>query len=138
MSNALIELSVEQLRRAVEIKEQIEALQNELNNLTGGVAVRSVGRRRGPGRPRLGRPPGRGPGRPKGGRGMSAAGRAAIAAAQRARWARQKGQGSSKAAAAPGNGRRGKRRMTPEWRQKLAAAARERWAKAKREGKTKV
>jgi hypothetical protein len=67
---------------------------------------------------------------------MSAAARAAISAAQKARWAEQRGEGAAKAKA--GNGRRGKRRMTREWREKLSAAARERWAKRKAQGKTSL
>jgi hypothetical protein len=126
MPNALTELSVEQLKRAVEIKEQIDALQNELDGLLSGAG--RVGRPRGPGRPKLGRPPGR--------RGMSPAARAAISAAQKARWAAQRGEAAPTTPA--GDGRRGKRRMTAEWRAKLAAAAKERWAKRKAQGKTSL
>ena len=117
MPNALAELTVEQLKRAVDIKEQIDSLQNELDNLLSGAP-----RRRGPGRP-----PGRG-------RRMSAAARAAISAAQKKRWAAQRGG----AAASAGNGRRRKRRMTAEWRAKLSEAARARWAKRKAQGKNSL
>jgi len=55
---------------------------------------------------------------------MSAAARAKIAAAQRARWARQKGT-------AVGTAKKGRRKMSPAARAKIAAAARARWAKAK-------
>jgi hypothetical protein len=82
MPNALAELSVAQLKRAVEIKEQIDALQTELDELLSG--SKRLGRPRGPGRPKLGRPPGRGK--------MSAAARAAISAAQKARWAERRAQ----------------------------------------------
>jgi hypothetical protein len=53
---------------------------------------------------------------------MSAAARAKIAAAQRARWARQKGESA--------NGKP-RRSMSAAARAKIAAAARARWAKAK-------
>ena len=67
----------------------------------------------------------------RGMRTMSAAARARIAAAQRARWARVK-SGTPKSAA-PAKGRR---RMSPAARAKLAAIARARWARAKASGKS--
>ena len=54
-------------------------------------------------------------------RGMSAAARERIAAAQRARWARQKGGGSAST--------KPKRKMSAAGRARIAAAARARWAK---------
>src|SRR6202011_146269 len=58
---------------------------------------------------------------------MSAKGRASIAAAQRARWAKVKGhQTASKS---------GNRAMSASARRKIAAAQRARWAKARREKK---
>jgi hypothetical protein len=67
----LKDITVVQLKRTVAIKEEIEALQAQLDSIEGGG--------------------GRGPGRPKGKRRMSRAGRAAIAAGARARWAKIKG-----------------------------------------------
>ena len=58
---------------------------------------------------------------------MSRAGRLAIAAAQKARWAKITGK-SSKAKTA-------KRKMSAAWRAKIAKAAKARWAKAKAAGK---
>ena len=55
-------------------------------------------------------------------RGMSAAARERIAAAQRARWARQKGSSGSRVT-------KPKRKMSAEGRARIAAAARARWAK---------
>jgi len=55
---------------------------------------------------------------------ISAAGRARIAAAQRARWAKQKGT----------SGAPKKRKMSAAARAKIAAAQRARWAKAKAKG----
>jgi hypothetical protein len=102
MPNALAVLSVAQLKRAVEIKEQIDSLQNELDELLSGPRV---GRPRGPGRPRLGRPPGSGklsaapkadPGNGRRGkRRMSKEWRDKIAAATKERWAKRKAQGKN-------------------------------------------
>ena len=64
-------ISTEQLRRAVQIKEEIESLKGQLSALLGGNGVSR-----------------RGAGRPKARRRMSAAGRARIAEAARARWAK--------------------------------------------------
>lgn len=57
---------------------------------------------------------------------LSAAGRARIAAAQRARWAKLKGQSGKTKVAAPK-----KRMMSAAARKKIAAAQRARWAKVK-------
>jgi hypothetical protein len=58
---------------------------------------------------------------------MSAAGRARIASAQKARWAKVKGQKVVPIA------KPGKRTMSASARRKIAAAQRARWAKVKRE-----
>lgn len=103
----IINLSSQQLRRIADLKEKIDSLQHELTLLIGG----------------------RGPGRPKK-YGMSAAGRARIAAAQKARWAKfHSGKTSGKTAS------KGKRTFSTAARAKIAAAARARWAKAKAAGK---
>jgi hypothetical protein len=60
---------------------------------------------------------------------LSAKGRARIAAAQKARWARVKGQQKVVPIAKP------KRTMSASTRRKIAAAQRARWAKVKRENK---
>ena len=60
---------------------------------------------------------------------MSAKGRARIAAAQRARWAKANGQQKVVPIAKP------KRAMSASARRKIAAAQRARWAKVKREKK---
>ena len=59
---------------------------------------------------------------------LSAKGRARIAAAQRARWAKVKGQKVVPI-------KPGKRTMSASARRKIAAAQRKRWAKVKREKK---
>jgi hypothetical protein len=70
--SSIINLSAQQLRRAATIKEQIQSLENELGRILGSptkpVAVAA----------------------PKKRRKMSAAGRAKISAAAKARWAKVK------------------------------------------------
>lgn len=60
---------------------------------------------------------------PKAGRTISAAGRKKIAAAQRARWAKVKGQKVISISSRKG------RKMSPAARKKIAAAQKARWAK---------
>jgi hypothetical protein len=123
----LNELTTEQLKRAVEIKEQIDALNNELDEILGGASITNGEKRRGrpPGKRSPGRPPGKGP------RKMSAAAKAAISAAQKRRWAKQRGE------AAAGDGRK-KRKFDAAWRAKISKAAKERWAKRKAAGKNSL
>ena len=66
----MMHLSASQLRRAADVKDQIESLETELSRLLG-----TAGR----------------PVAPRARRKLSAAARARIAAAQRARWAKQSG-----------------------------------------------
>jgi hypothetical protein len=106
------DLTVAQLKLAIEIREQIENLQAQLASI-GGV--------------RIGRPPGSKKAKP-GKRRMSAAGRARIAAAAKARWAKFR---SGAKAAKPTK----KKRFNAAARAKLSAAAKARWAKAKASGK---
>src|SRR3569833_929570 len=101
-------VSAEQLRRAAAIKDQIEALENELGKILGG--AEESGSASGSGK-----------------RVMSASARARIAAVQKACWAKVKGNGG-----ASGGSRR---KMSPAARAKLAAAAKARWAKAKAAGR---
>ena len=67
---------------------------------------------------------------PKKKRKMSAAGRAKIAAAARARWAKVKGQKPDTKPV-----KKARRKMSAASRAKIAAAARARWKKAKAAGK---
>ena len=94
------------LRRAADIKERIDALQEELSGLLGD------------GAPAAATPT-------KTRKKISAAGIARIRAAQRARWAEIKKGG---APAKP------KRKVSAAGRAKLAALARARWAKVKAAG----
>jgi hypothetical protein len=116
--------SIDQLKRAITISEQIQKLESELASILGSSAkasapatVAAVAGKRG---------------RRK--RGLSAEGRARIAAAQKARWAKVKGDsGAAPAAAAPKAGkRRKKRNLSPEARARIVAAVKRRWAKAKK------
>lgn len=81
-------ISVTQLKRAVEIREQIEQLEGELSQLLTGQSPK-----RGPGRPRLSKPvqtlSKNGPRR------MSAAARAAISRAAKERWKKAKAAGKN-------------------------------------------
>jgi hypothetical protein len=112
-------LSTAQLLKIVAIKEQIEALTAELNSIAGpepkapAPVIATIPKKRG----------------------MSAAGRAAISAAAKARWAKLKGKAvvakPGKVEAKP----KKDKRSSPAFRAKMAAAAKARWAKAKAEGK---
>jgi hypothetical protein len=99
-------LSAQQLRKAATIKDRIDSLQSDLDQLLGSSNSSSSGKRT-----------------------MSASARAKIAAAQKARWAKVNGKKAGKPAKA------GKRKMSAAARAKIAAAAKARWAKAKAAGK---
>ncbi len=106
--SALINLSSQQLRRIADLKEKIDSLQHELIRLVGGSGPRRKS-------------------------GMSASGRARIAAAQRARWAKvRRAKKPAKAAT------KRKRTLSAAAKAKIAAAARARWAKAKAAGKKRL
>ena len=97
-------LSVAQLREAVAIKEQIEQLETQLASIFGETTMPEVaGKKR---------------------RRMSAAGKANMAAAARARWAKIKGTQTTPT------------KMSAEGRARISAAAKARWKKAKAAGKT--
>ena len=109
--STLLSLTSAQLKQAANIKDQIEALTEELNSLLGSTSSAAKPAKR---------------------RGMSEAGRARVAAAQRKRWSKIK---KAKSAAKPVVK---KRKMSAEGRAKMAAAAKARRAKAKAAGKTKL
>jgi len=97
-------LSVAQLREAVAIKEQIEQLETQLASIFGETTIPEVaGKKR---------------------RRMSAEGKANMAAATRARWAKIKGTQTTPT------------KMSAEGRARISAAAKARWKKAKAAGKT--
>jgi hypothetical protein len=106
----ITDLSAEQLRQAAQIKDQITTLEKQLQALLGNVSN---------GKPAEG--------------GMSAAGRARISAAAKARWAKIKKDNGTTAKTASG-----KRSMSKAAKDKISAAAKARWAKIKAEkAKTK-
>jgi hypothetical protein len=110
--NLIANLSAQQLRRAADIQEKIASLQAELSSYLGGSASSPSAAPRRKSR-------------------MSAAGRARIIAAQKARWAKVKAASASGGPTAKTK----KRTMSAAARAKIAAAARARWAKAKASGK---
>ena len=105
-------LTSSQLRRAADVKDKIESLEKELSRLLGsadGVAAPDKSRK------------------------MSAAAKRRIAAGQKARWAKAKGQTS---AAKPV--KKARRKMSAAARAKMAAAAKARWQKAKAQGRNSL
>ena len=117
-------VTIEQLKQVIAIKEQIAALEAKLGKIIGGksapvaavVAPVKKGRKK-----------------------MSAAGKARIAAAQKARWAKVKGTAPApaqsvtpKAAPAVKPAKRVKRKLSPEGRAKIVAALKKRWAAKKK------
>lgn len=104
--------SINQLKEALAIKEQIERLECRLKSILESSAAPAAASlvKRGP-------------------RKMSAAARARIAAAQKARWAKVKGKTTApvaKAAEKPAPKKKGK--LSAEGRAKIVAALKARWA----------
>jgi hypothetical protein len=110
MSSDLSGIAVSQLKRAIRLKEKIESLTGKLDMLLG-----ASGSSNSNSAPRKRR--------------MSAAGRAAIGAAQKARWAKLKGKKRVP---------KGKRRMSADARAKISASAKRRWKAVKAAGKTRL
>jgi hypothetical protein len=113
MSNQLSSLTTTQLRHAADLKEKIEALTEELTSILGASAPVTAKA-------------------PKKKGGMNAAGRAKVAAAQKARWAKiiSANPAAKPAVKAPAK----KRTMSAAAKAKLSASAKARWAKAKAAG----
>ena len=107
----LLSLASHELRHAADIVDKIEKLKKELSDAFGSSPVTTKTRKRR--------------------RRMSAAGRLAIAAAQKLRWAKMK----VKSVAKPAAKKAAKRMMSAAARAKIGAAAKARWAKAKAAGK---
>jgi hypothetical protein len=114
MKTNISDLTITKLKNLLTLKEQIEALQSQLDSIAGGDGEIPS--------------PGKAPKKRR--RRMSRAGRAAIAAAQRARWAKVKGKGRAKSKLP-----KKKRKVSMVVKRKLAAIAKARWAKVKAEGK---
>ena len=111
----MINLTPKQLRNAANIQEKIQSLQKQLGQLLGAT-VESA--------------PGKAPSKPKKRR-ISAAGRKAIAAAAKARWAAIKAKKAKPVKEA-------KRKLSAAGRAALSAAAKARWAKVKKAGKSRL
>jgi hypothetical protein len=114
--------SLDQLKRAIVISEQIEKLQAELAGIFGGKSA--------PAKAAVSTTV-----KTKSKRTMSPEARERIAAAQRARWAKSKGEAAPAAkkeqpvkAAKSATKPKAKRNISPEARAKMAAAAKKRWA----------
>ena len=113
-------LTTTQLKQAVQIREQIESLQEKLDALLGGTEPTVKGKRKMT--------------RPKGKHTMSPEARARIGAAQKLRWAKAKGASAKSATKLkPAVTPKKKGGMTPEGKAKIAAAMKARW-QAKKKG----
>jgi hypothetical protein len=146
ISATMINATPTQLRKAADIQERIESLQEELGQVLGGEAITPT-------------QPTETPKKYK----FSAAARAKMRAAQKARWAKIKGTapstkpgkkakrkmsarglaniraGVAKRMAAQGKAvRKPKRKFSAAGRAALSAAAKARWAKAKKAGKSRL
>jgi hypothetical protein len=117
LMNSIINLSATQLRKAAELKDKIQSLETEIGRIFGSITKSSVNSA------------------PKKKFTMSAAGRAKVAAAQRARWAKIKGTKPAAKTVKPAAEAPAKRKMSAAARAKLSAMAKARWAKAKKAGK---
>jgi hypothetical protein len=112
MCTQLSSLTTAQLRRAADIKDRIEALNHELASILDVAAPVTVKE-------------------PKIKHGMSAAGRARVATAQKARWAKRKTTTPTTLSAQPAIKPAKKNKMSAEGRARIAAAQKARWAKIK-------
>jgi hypothetical protein len=130
--NELLSLTSAQLKQAAEIKEKIDALEQEFASLVGSSPVTAaptpvVAKR---GRPKkvvdLTQPVSE-PAKRK----MSAAGRARIIAAQKARWAKTKAEKNGNDEAKPVVKPAKKRKMSAAGKAAIIAAQKARWAKVK-------
>ena len=122
--------SINQLKRAVQLAEQIDKLEGELNqiiaNAGGKVPTNAAATPKAAKAPKAPTPA-----RKKGG--MSAEGRARIVAAQKARWAKikaAKGSAAPAKVAAASKGK-GRRAISPEARARMVAGVKARWARIK-------
>ena len=121
--------SIDQLKRAIVIQEQIDKLEAELRAVLSGAESTTA--------PIQSSPVTAKPVKKK--RKMSAAGRARISAASKKRWADLKAakspapiQAAPVAKAPKAAKKKAKRNISPEARAKMAAAAKKRWAKVNR------
>jgi hypothetical protein len=121
---SITNLSPQQLRQAADLKEKIDGLQTELNEILGGEAPTPMAS--GPA-PEAGRKK----------RKMTAAWRKALSLAQKARWAAKRGEAPIKMPAATMSQVKPKRHISPALRKARSEAMKARWAKARRAGKSR-
>jgi hypothetical protein len=114
---SIINLTPAQLRKAADLQDKIAQLQSELTAIFGSESKAA--------------PQAAKPAKKKGG--MSAAGRAKVAAAQKARWAKINAAKGKTAAPQAAKVKQAVRKMSAEGRAKIAAAAKARWAKVRAE-----
>ena len=108
--NSIATLTPAQLRQAADIQERIQSLQVELNAILGGGETPTPVATEAPEQPKK--------------KGMSAAGRAAVSAATKARWARIRAEkGGAEVAPKP------KRKMSAKGLANIRAGVAKRWAK---------
>ena len=126
-------LTPQQLRKAADLKENIDGLQEQLNAILGGGETPTPAAPEEPGRPKNGR-------RRKKRKKVSAEGRANIAAAQRARWAARRGEAVPEEAPAtePEQPVKRQRNISAAGRRAMSLAAKARWAKAKQAGRSRL
>lgn len=123
--------SLSQLQSALRIQEQIDTLEAELKSLLSGAGP-SQGAGHGNGKTPAAES------KRGGRRKMSAASRARIAAAQKARWAKSKGVAGDTASETSPASKGAKpekkegRKMSPEGRARIVAAQKKRWAAFKK------
>jgi hypothetical protein len=108
----LQDLTVQQLRKLVAIREQIDTLQGEIDLIAGGESAAPTTPLKGPGRRKKSR---------------SEAARIAVAA----RWAKVRAERA-------GTGPKSRRKMSAAARARMATAAKARWAKVKAAGKNRL
>ena len=118
----MINITSAQLRKAADLQEQIQELQQQVNQILGGEVPTPA--------PQLIEEPKK--------RQASAAGRARMKAAQKARWAKLKGSAFT---TFPGTSDESAPTMKPKikrsaaWKAAMSASAKARWAKLKAQGK---
>jgi hypothetical protein len=113
--NSIMSLSSSQLRKAAELKEKIQSLEKAVHQLLGAPAKAAA------------------PAAPKKKFTMSAAAKAKISAAAKARWAKINGK-----KAAVKKAPKARSKLSAAARAKISAAAKARWAKAKAAGKKRL
>jgi len=121
----MINITSAQLRKAADLQEQIQELQQQVNQILGGEVPTPA-----PAPELIEEPKKKGE--------MSAAGRAAISAAAKARWAKRKGISftiTPKRSDEPAPTMKPKIQRSAAWRAAVSAAAKARWAKVRAQGK---